>query len=94
MDKILYGSDGEKILFRYENDFGQVRENLVDFEGVLRNIERRYRDSTSQIIFVSKWKNIWLNNACQTCKGYRLRSETLAVKVDGIAYWGSDGIFD
>ena len=43
MDKILHGSDGEKILFHYENDYGQVRENLVEFEGVLRNIERRYR---------------------------------------------------
>ena len=47
MDKILHGSDGEKILFHYENDYGQVRENLVEFEGVLRNIERRYRDSSS-----------------------------------------------
>ena len=37
----------KKFYFHYENDYGQVRENLVEFEGVLRNIERRYQDSSS-----------------------------------------------
>ena len=50
MDKILYGSDGEKIYFHYENDFGQVRENYIEFEGVLSNIERRYQDTSSDYI--------------------------------------------
>ena len=57
MDKILNGSDGEKILFHYENDFGQVRENHIEFEGVIRNIERRYRIQVP-IIFARLWKNI------------------------------------
>ena len=43
MDKILYGSAEEKIHFRYENEFGQVRENDIEFEGVIANIERRYQ---------------------------------------------------
>ena len=35
----------KKFYFRYENDFGQVRENYIEFEGVLRNIERRYKET-------------------------------------------------
>ncbi|WP_146738115.1 hypothetical protein, partial [Bacillus tropicus] len=43
LDKVLYGSGDERIYFKYENDSGQVRENEIEFEGVLRNIERRYK---------------------------------------------------
>ena len=50
MDKILYGSGEEKIRFRYENEFGQVRDNEIEFEGVLHNIERRYKDTSSDYI--------------------------------------------
>ena len=82
MNKILHGSDGEKILFRYENDYGQVRENLVEFEGVLRNIERRYRDSTSDFIR-EQMEKYMAEQACKTCKGYRLSKESLAVKIEG-----------
>ena len=82
MDKILHGSDGEKILFHYENDYGQVRENLVEFEGVLRNIERRYRDSSSDMIR-DQMEKYMAERACQTCKGYRLSKQSLAVKVEG-----------
>ena len=82
MDKILHGSNGEKILFRYENDYGQVRENLVEFEGVLRNIERRYRDSTSDMIR-EQMEKYMAERACKTCKGYRLSKESLAVKIEG-----------
>ncbi|WP_428911018.1 excinuclease ABC subunit UvrA [Niallia sp. Krafla_26] len=82
MDKILNGSGGEKILFHYENDYGQVRENLVEFEGVLRNIERRYRDSSSDFIREVMEKYM-TERACKTCKGHRLSKESLAVKVDG-----------
>ena len=82
MDKILHGSDGEKILFHYENDYGQVRENLVEFEGVLRNIERRYRDSSSDMIR-DQMEKYMAERACKTCKGYRLSKQSLAVKVEG-----------
>ena len=82
MDKILHGSDGEKILFHYENDYGQVRENLVEFEGVLRNIERRYRDSSSDMIR-DQMEKYMAERACKTCKGYRLSKQSLAVKIEG-----------
>ena len=41
--KFFMASDGEKIYFRYENDFGQIREGNIEFEGVIRNVERRYQ---------------------------------------------------
>ncbi|AKC67496.1 excinuclease ABC subunit UvrA [Bacillus altitudinis] len=81
-DKILYGSGSELIYFKYENDFGQVRENEIDFEGVLRNIERRYKETSSDYIR-EQMEKYMANQPCPTCKGYRLKKETLAVLING-----------
>ncbi|MCQ6275708.1 excinuclease ABC subunit UvrA [Bacillus sp. V3B] len=82
MDKILHGSDGEKIHFHYENEFGQVRDNEVEFEGVLRNVERRYRDTSSD--YIREQMNKYMaEHPCTSCKGNRLKKETLAVLIDG-----------
>ena len=50
LDKILYGSGKDKIYFHYENDFGQIREGYIEFEGVLQNVERRYKETSSDYI--------------------------------------------
>ncbi|NRF03581.1 excinuclease ABC subunit UvrA [Bacillus safensis] len=81
-DKILYGSGSERIYFKYENDFGQVRENEIEFEGVLRNIERRYKETSSDYIR-EQMEKYTANQPCPTCKGYRLKKETLAVLING-----------
>lgn len=81
-DKILYGSGSERIYFKYENDFGQVRENEIEFEGVLRNIERRYKVTSSDYIR-EQMEKYMANQPCPTCKGYRLKKETLAVLING-----------
>ncbi|MGM7634500.1 excinuclease ABC subunit UvrA [Bacillus sp. Hm123] len=81
MDKILYGSGNEKVYFRYENDFGQIRENHVAFEGVIGNIERRYRETGSDYIREMMEKYM-AQQKCPTCKGYRLKKESLAVKIN------------
>lgn len=81
-DLVLKGTDSESFLFRYENDFGQVRTNTVFFEGVLHNIERRYRETTSDYIR-EQMETYMATHACPTCSGYRLKEETLAVKVTG-----------
>lgn len=47
MDIILYGSKDEKIHFHYESEYGGVHNKEIVFEGVVHNIERRYRDSSS-----------------------------------------------
>ena len=82
MDKILYGSDKDRIYFRYENDWGQVRENYIVFEGVIKNVERRYKETGSDYIR-EQMEKYMAEHACPTCKGYRLKRETLAVLVDG-----------
>jgi len=83
MDKILHGSGKEKIYFRYENDFGQVRENRIDFEGVLRNVERRYRETSSDYIREQMQKYMGQQD-CPTCNGHRLKKESLAVKINDL----------
>ncbi|MEJ9211193.1 excinuclease ABC subunit UvrA [Bacillus smithii] len=83
LDKILYGSDGESIYFRYETDFGQVKENYIEFEGVIPNVERRYRETASDYIR-EQMEKYMAHQKCPTCKGYRLRKEALAVKIGGL----------
>ncbi|KAF6602963.1 excinuclease ABC subunit UvrA [Bacillus velezensis] len=82
LDKVLYGSGNERIYFKYENDFGQVRENEIEFEGVLRNIERRYKETSSDYIR-EQMEQYMSQKPCPTCKGYRLKKEALAVLVNG-----------
>ncbi|MEG9295731.1 excinuclease ABC subunit UvrA [Mangrovibacillus sp. Mu-81] len=83
MDKILKGSGKDEIYFRYENDFGQVRENYLRFEGVMRNIERRYRETSSDYIR-EQMEKYMAQQDCPTCNGHRLKEESLAVKVDSL----------
>ncbi|RNF39365.1 excinuclease ABC subunit UvrA [Planococcus salinus] len=82
LDVIMNGSGTEKIRFRYENDYGQLRDNHIYFEGVLSNVDRRFRDTTSEYIREQMEKYMG-EQPCPTCKGYRLKPETLAVKVNG-----------
>lgn len=82
MEKILYGSGEEQIFFRYETDFGQLRENYIIFEGVLRNVERRYKDTSSDYIR-EQMEKYMAEQPCPTCKGNRLKKESLAVLIDG-----------
>ncbi|MCP1191155.1 excinuclease ABC subunit UvrA [Priestia flexa] len=81
LDKILHGSDGEKIYFRYENDFGQVRENEILFEGVIPNVERRYHETSSDYIR-EQMEKYMAEQPCPMCKGHRLKKEALAVLID------------
>ncbi|GIP28648.1 UvrABC system protein A [Paenibacillus sp. J23TS9] len=81
MDKLLYGTGNQKVRFRYENDFGQKKEAYVVFEGVIPNLERRYRDTASEGIreFI---ENFMSAKPCEVCKGHRLKKEVLAVTVN------------
>jgi excinuclease ABC, A subunit len=82
MDTILYGTGGEKIRFRYENEFGHTREAQVPFEGIVRNLERRYRETASNGIreYIEAYMSF---KPCPACKGERLKPESLAVTVGG-----------
>ena len=81
-DKVLYGSGEEKVYFRYVNEFGQVKENEILFEGVIPNIERRYRETSSDYIR-EQMEKYMAEQACPKCKGGRLKPESLAVFVGG-----------
>ncbi len=78
---MLYGSDGEAIKFRFDEG-GRVYEVKRPFEGVIPNMERRYRETDSNWIR-EEFERFQNNRACGTCEGYRLRPEALAVKING-----------
>ncbi len=81
-EAILYGSKGEKIRFRYDEG-GRVYEIERPFEGVLPNLERRYRESDSAWVReeLERYQN---DRPCGACGGYRLKPEALAVKIAGL----------
>lgn len=79
-DIILYGSGTEEFFFKYKNDFGMTRETWMPFEGVLPNIERRYRETNSD--FTREQMSQYMTYLpCPTCHGYRLKEEALSVKI-------------
>ncbi|WP_099159898.1 excinuclease ABC subunit UvrA [Virgibacillus ndiopensis] len=83
MDKILHGSGKEKIHFHYVNDFGNVRDNQIMFEGVINNIARRFRETSSDFIREQLEKYMAQKN-CPSCDGYRLKEEALAVLINSM----------
>ncbi|RDW16537.1 excinuclease ABC subunit UvrA [Oceanobacillus arenosus] len=83
LDIILYGSGKEKIHFYYENEFGNIRDTDILFEGVINNVNRRYRETSSEFIRETLGKYM-AESACKTCKGHRLKEEALAVLINGL----------
>lgn len=83
----LYGSGKEEILFRYDEG-GRVYQVTRTFEGVIPNMERRYRETDSNWVR-EEFERYQNNRACGTCGGYRLNQEALAVKI-GPADGGRD----
>ncbi len=75
----LRGSGKEEIKFRYDEG-GRVYEVARVFEGVIPNMERRYRETDSNWIR-EEFERYQNNRPCGTCDGYRLRPEALAVKI-------------
>ncbi len=77
---LLYGSDGEEITLRYKNQHGRVRHYATTYEGVIPNLERRYRETDSDYIR-SEIERYMSTHPCPACGGKRLKPESLAVKV-------------
>ncbi|MFD0858347.1 excinuclease ABC subunit UvrA [Roseovarius aquimarinus] len=78
----LHGSGDEEIGFRYDEG-GRVYNVSRVFEGVIPNMERRYRETDSAWIR-EEFERYQNNRPCGVCDGYRLREEALAVKVAGL----------
>ncbi len=77
----LYGSGDEEIMFRYDEG-GRIYQVERAFEGVIPNMERRYRETDSNWIR-EEFERFQNNRSCGDCGGYRLRDEALAVKIGG-----------
>lgn len=79
---ILHGSAKEPVPFRYLNDRGDMISKSHPFEGVLNNLDRRYRETESEMVRedLSKYLNI---QPCPSCEGSRLRREARHVFIDG-----------
>lgn len=78
---ILHGSGDEEINFSYVNDRGDLYQRTHRFEGVIPNMERRYRDTESQMVREELAKFL-STQACPECKGARLRKEARHVFID------------
>ncbi len=75
----LYGSGNEEIPFRFDEG-GRVYEVTRPFEGVIPNMERRYRETDSNWVR-EEFERYQNNRSCGVCGGYRLKAEALAVKI-------------
>ena len=80
-DIILYGSNGEEIEFSYVNDRGTVFKRRHVFEGVIPNMDRRYRETESSSVRDELAKYV-STAACKTCEGTRLCEDARSVYVD------------
>lgn len=81
LDKILYGTGTEKIDFKYESPSG-VRKFTCSFEGIIPTLERRYAETKSP--GMKEFYEMYMSDSdCPTCKGARLKKESLSVKVGG-----------
>ena len=78
----LRGSGEEEISFRYDEG-GRVYQVSRTFEGVIPNMERRYRETDSSWVR-EEFERYQNNRPCGACGGYRLREEALAVKIAGL----------
>ena len=79
---LMTGSNGDEFHFHYENEFGGVRDLDIPFEGILKNIKRRYHETNSD--YTREQMKLYMTElTCASCHGYRLNDEALSVKVDG-----------
>jgi len=86
-DVLLYGSGHEDILFQYSNDRGDIYQREHPFEGIVNNMERRYRETESNSVREELAKYI-SSQLCPDCSGTRLRREVRHVFVDGCTLAG------
>ena len=81
VDVILYGTNGEKIKMTRKMEYGSG-EYFTDFEGVLNNLQRRYRETSSEWMR-EELEEYMSEIPCPECHGHRLKPESLAVTVGG-----------
>ncbi len=83
LDKVLYGTGGEKLRVEYEREHGSGTFS-APFEGIIPNLERRYRETNSDGM-KEELEGYMSNTPCPDCKGKRLKRESLAVTVGDLS---------
>jgi excinuclease ABC subunit A len=82
-EAFLYGTNGDRIYVSYRNRMGRKRSYMTNFEGIVPNLERRYRETDSDYSR-EKIEEYMSVRPCPECKGARLRPESRAVTVGGV----------
>ena len=82
LDLVLYGTQGKEITVRFQGQNDRRSTVKMAFEGVVHNLERRFRETSSEYIRM-KIQEYMSDKPCPTCKGMRLRPESMAVTVEG-----------
>ena len=81
-DELLYGTGDRKLKYELTSNRGKVQQREHTFEGLIVNLERRYRESNSDLM--KEWMGKFMTvHKCEACQGKRLRPEVLAVTVGG-----------
>lgn len=78
-DVILYGTGGKRVRVFYQGSRGGG-EYMVEFEGLIKNVQRRYRETSADVI-KQEYEEFMTTVACEECHGKRLKPEFLAVTV-------------
>jgi excinuclease ABC subunit A len=82
IDHLLWAQKEEKVVIRYRHERGE-NSYQASFEGIVTNLERRYRETESDYV-KTELEKYMITRPCPTCGGQRLRPEALAVTVDGL----------
>jgi excinuclease ABC subunit A len=82
-DFFMYGTNGDRFQVAYRNRFGRRRNYTTAFEGIVKGLERRYRETESEFV-KEKIEEYMTLRPCPECKGARLRPESRAVLVAGL----------
>ena len=83
VDVLLYGTNGEKIKLTRMGEYGKGSSYMAAFEGVINNLERRYKETSSNWI-KAEIETYMSAVPCDECHGKRLSPESLAVTVGGV----------
>lgn len=79
-DIVLYGAE-DQINYKFKQDNGVTRTRTMNYEGIVTNIDRRYRESPSEYTR-EQMRKYMTDESCETCHGYRLNEQAMAVKVN------------
>src|SRR3712207_5209591 len=90
-DLFLFGTNGDRIHVTYRNRYGRRRSYATQFEGIVPNLERRYRETESELQR-EKIEEYMSMVPCPVCKGARLRPESRSVRLGGLGIHEFSGL--